>query len=148
MSPITLRKADEDDAEFAYEVVKVTMRDYAIQTWGVWLDEESRQDAIKQSKSGRIEIIEIQDDRAGILLVETDNKQMAIEQFYILPEFQNKGIGTKILSDLKNAALELRIPLKLSVLRVNPAKEFYAKNGFVIEKEADERIYMQYQSYN
>jgi len=142
---ITLRESNVDDAEFAYKVVKETMRDYAIQTWGVWLDKESKQAAIKETESGDVKIIELENDRIGILLVERSNNQIVIEQIYILPEYQNQGIGTTIISGLKKESLKLHIPLKLSVLRVNPAKDFYIRNGFIIEKETDERIYMQYE---
>jgi GNAT superfamily N-acetyltransferase len=140
----TLRQADFRDAEFAYEVVKVTMRDYAIQTWGTWLDKESKIAATIDTESGKIEIIYINNEKAGTLQLEKRKHEIFINQIYLLPSFQNKGVGRDIINDLKKMARDEKTPLKLTVLQVNPAKEFYIKNGFKIEKETQERVYMYY----
>jgi GNAT superfamily N-acetyltransferase len=140
----TLRKSDAGDAEFAYEVVKVTMRDYAIQTWGTWLDEESKIAAMVDTESGKIQIIYIENEKAGVLQLEKRKDEIFINQIYLLPSFQSKGVGRDIVNDLKKMARDENTPLKVSVLQVNPAKEFYIKNGFEIEKETQERAYMQY----
>jgi GNAT superfamily N-acetyltransferase len=140
----TLRQSDSGDAEFAYEVVKVTMRDYAIQTWGTWLDKESKIAAKVDTESGKIKIIYIENEKAGTLQLERRKNEIFINQIYLLPSFQSKGVGRDIVNDLKKMARDEKTPLKLSVLQVNPAKEFYIKNGFEIEKETQERVYMQY----
>ena len=43
------------------------MRDYAIQTWGAWLDKESKQAAIEDTAKGKIQIICIGEEQAGTL---------------------------------------------------------------------------------
>jgi hypothetical protein len=45
---LTLRRAEAEDADFAFRVLKETMRDYAIATWGTWLEEESRRETVEQ----------------------------------------------------------------------------------------------------
>lgn len=79
------------------------MRDYAIQTWGAWLDKESKQAAIEDTAKGKIQIICIGEEQAGTLEVEE--------------------VG--------------------SVL-VNPAQQFYKRNGFTVHSETAERVYMRY----
>jgi hypothetical protein len=37
-----------EDAEFAFAVLKETMRDHAVATWGTWWEEESRREIFEQ----------------------------------------------------------------------------------------------------
>jgi len=140
----TLRTSNSTDAEFAYETVKTTMRDFAIQTWGTWLDKESKRAAIEDTALGKIHIISVKNKMAGTLQYETKEGVILVSQIYLLPTFQKRGIGGSIINDLKNLSRDLNVPIKLSVLQVNSAKHFYIKNGFTIEKETDERVHMQY----
>jgi hypothetical protein len=41
------RRANAEDADFAFEVLKETMRAHVIATWGAWHEEESRRQAIE-----------------------------------------------------------------------------------------------------
>ena len=140
----TLRTSNSTDAEFVYNTVKTTMRDFAIQTWGIWLDKESKSAAIEDTALGKIQIIYVNNEMAGTLQYETNDGVILVSQIYLLPPFQNMGIGGSIVNELKGMSRELNVPIKLSVLQVNSAKHFYTKNGFSIEKETRERAYMQY----
>jgi GNAT superfamily N-acetyltransferase len=55
----------------------------------------------------------------------------------VLPEFQNQGIGSEILSVEVARAEALNKPVRLHVLMQSPARDFYKKNGFV-ETGSDE----------
>ena len=139
-----MRKSCSEDAEFAFEAVKVTMRDYAIQTWGVWLEKESKEAAIEDTSKGKIEIIIFEGGKAGTLQIERLENEIFVHQIYLLPNFQNLGIGSSLLNYLKEMAKEFNLPLKLSVLQVNPAKQFYINRGFIVVSETSERVSMQY----
>jgi GNAT superfamily N-acetyltransferase len=140
----TLRTSISANADFAYETVKTTMRDFAIQTWGTWHDQDSKNAAIQDTKLGKIQIIYVGNERAGTLQYETTESEILVNQIYLLPPFQNRGIGGEIISKLQEKSRESNLPIKLSVLRVNSATEFYLKKGFVIEKVTVERVFMQY----
>ncbi len=43
---------------------------------------------------------------------------------------QRKGLGTAIIKKLQTGSERSGKPLKLSVIKVNPAKEFYCRLGF------------------
>jgi GNAT superfamily N-acetyltransferase len=140
----TLRTSVAEDADFAYEAVKITMRDYAIETWGRWLEKESKETAIEDTQKGKIEIIYFGSEKAGVLQLKNSENEIFVNQIYLLPEYQNKGIGTCIINDLKEIAKKAKVPLKLNVLQVNPAKHFYANRDFKVEKETLERVHMKY----
>ena len=83
-------------------------------------------------------------EKAGTLQYETTESEILVNQIYLLPTFQHRGIGGEIISNLQEKSRESNLPIKLSVLRVNSATEFYLKKGFVIEKVTVERVFMQY----
>jgi GNAT superfamily N-acetyltransferase len=120
------------------------MRDYAIQTWGTWLDKESKQAAIEDTAKGKIQIICIGEEQAGTFEIEEVGSELVINQLYLLQKFQNNGVGTEILRDLKEKARKMSVPIMLSVLLVNPAQRFYKRNGFTVQSETAERVYMRY----
>ncbi len=65
----------------------------------------------------------------------------------ITPEMQKQGLGTEIVRKLQAESERSGKPLKLSVLKVNPAKELYARLGFQIYDE-NESIYKMVWAYN
>jgi len=136
-----LRKATTADSEFIYETVKTTMRKFAIETWGVWLDKEARKDAEEGAKNGKIQIICVNNEKVGTVQVAITENEIILKQLYILPKFQYRGIGGEILRDLKVKSNKSNLPITLRVLQVNSAKEFYLKNGFTVEKETAERMF-------
>lgn len=140
----SLRKSTSADAEFAYDTINTTMRNYALQTWGVWLDEQARQDAREGTHSGSIQIICVGKNRAGTVQWLNTDTEIRLKQLYILPPYQNKGIGGRIIDELKNEANEKVISIVMSVLQINRAKGFYIKKGFSVTDESAERVQMRY----
>lgn len=55
-----------------------------------------------------------------------------IGQFFILPEYQNKGIGTYLLKSILNKADRLGKNVRLCFLKNNPVKSLYLRHGFRI----------------
>ena len=139
-----LRQSLPEDAEFAFQTVKETMRDYAIQTWGDWLEKESKVDAIDKTKSGELQIITYEGKDIGTLQIKEHEDYIEINKLYILNKHQNKGIGTQVLAYLIEHSRNRKKRLNLEVLQVNRAKEFYSRMGFKIIKENKERQFLQY----
>jgi len=71
--------------------------------------------------------------KMGVIAVNGPTKSLHIRQLQILPEFQGKGIGSKVLMVVKKRALQLQLPITLNVLLKNPARGLYLRHGFQIE---------------
>ena len=71
-----------------------------------------------------------------------DEARMEIDDLYVLPEYQNKGIGSKIL---EKCCLETRLPIYLYVFSKNVrAIALYERFGFkIIENINNSRYIMQ-----
>jgi hypothetical protein len=89
---LTLRRAEAKDADFAFQVLKETMRDYAIATWGTWLEEQSRRETVEQVAAGRTEVIELNQVPIGVQLVDRQGKHIQLVQLYIAKKFQRRGV--------------------------------------------------------
>ena len=70
--------------------------------------------------------------KMGVVSVNSLTKSLHIRQLQILPEFQGKGIGSKVLQVVKKRALRLQLPITLNVLLKNPARALYLRHGFQI----------------
>lgn len=142
--PLRLRRASAEDAEFAFRVLKETMREHAIATWGTWWEEESRRETNEQVSARKTEIIEHNGTGVGIQLVKRTDTHIQLEQLYIAKAFQRRGLGTELLKRLMTEARESNLPIRLRVLAVNPARVWYERLGFLAIETTPERIFMEW----
>ena len=142
-SNVTLRTATVADAEFACGVVDRTIRLYAEKTFENWSVPDAHARTTADAAAGRLQIMELDGRPIGILKVERIDTHIQLHQLFILPEYQNRGIGSRLLEDLLAEARRIGLPVRLRVLRVNPAKNLYERYGFRVTSEEPERFYMQ-----
>lgn len=141
--PIALRLATVDDSEFAYEVSCRAIRPYAEQTFGLWQEEQVRSMLASHISAGATKIIVVGREPAGILTVKELADQIKLDQLFLLPQHQRSGIGTALVREILERARHLKVPVRLRVLRVNPAKRLYERMGFFVTAEEPQRFYMQ-----
>lgn len=110
---------------------KANIEDYVIKTWGNWDEDFQREFFSRYFQTIEFQIIVVNDKNVGIVACSRDEKYTVIDEIQILPEYQNKGIGTLILSDIIADAQKAKIEINLRVLKVNfIAQKFYNKLGF------------------
>jgi GNAT superfamily N-acetyltransferase len=139
MLNITVRPATESDRDFLCTVQELCMRAYAERTWGKWIPEpfDNFRPEIHQ-------IIQCDGKEIGCIAVIDEPEALMLEKLYILPGHQGRGIGTWLLEGLIERARAAGKPIRLRVLRVNPARRLYERNGFQIDRSTDERHFMSY----
>ena len=138
-----LRYATDNDYDFLYELNKITMMIYVEKIWG-W--EENLQQKFFSDKFSpkKYKIIVFGNLDIGTIQVSTNNNDIFIGIIEILPEYQNKGIGTEIINQIiadsksKNFSREW-----LRVFKTNPAKKLYDKLGFSTINETDTHYVME-----
>ena len=64
-------------------------------------------------------------------------KKWHLVQIQLLPAEQNSGYGTQVLRSVIEKANAAGMLLKLSVLKVNPAKHLYERLGFTVQSESE-----------
>jgi SAM-dependent methyltransferase/GNAT superfamily N-acetyltransferase len=140
-----LRTATAADVPFICDLVETAMRLYIEQTWGTFSAALTRESVEAMVTAGDCAIVELDGRDAGALSVERFPTHIQLAQIYLLPAFQNRGIGTSIVRDLVRESEETGKPLRLRVLASNPARKLYEREGFAVVGETKERYYMERQ---
>lgn len=143
LEEVTLRPATKADAPLFYSVIDQTMREFIVATWGAWNEERVQRESEQDSTSPNAQIIQVGSVSVGVLLVERSPTYIQVQQIYLLPDYQRKGIGSFLIAGIIAEATHSNLPVRLRVLRVNPAKEFYEKFGFVVTETSDEFYFME-----
>jgi ribosomal protein S18 acetylase RimI-like enzyme len=94
-------------------------------------------------KDASYQLILYKNKAAGRLYLWETDKEIHIIDISLLPEFQGKGIGTQILTDIIQAAKEKNKIVALCVVPGNPAKKLYEKLGFKTIRSENTRDYME-----
>ena len=141
---VSLRPATPADAEFACLTTRETMREYTLATWGEWNEEDARRRVDENIAAGTTSIIELEGAPIGIQTVTREPDCIRLLQLFIRPAHQRRGIGSKLIRQLLDQARSEGLPVRLRVLRVNPAFALYRRLGFKVVQEAPERYFMEH----
>jgi GNAT superfamily N-acetyltransferase len=124
------------DAAFAWRVGEACIKPYAEQTWGRW-------DGQVDFAADRDEIITSYGWDIGVMRVERLPDHWFLSKLYLLPPFQRGRLGSRLLERLIADARRVRLPLRLTVLEVSPARRFYERHGFVLTGTVSPRHHLQ-----
>ncbi len=137
-----LRPARAEDFEFIRHLHRSCFKTYVEQTWGEW-DEADQLQRLHRARWLSGDIIVFQDREIGLMAVQDQGAALFLELIALLPEYQNKGLGTKLIQQLFANGDARAIPVQLSVLKVNPARALYERLGFSLVGEDEQRWYME-----
>lgn len=141
---LELRLAAESDFERVFAITMETMRAYVEATWGVWDDAEHRSRIRATFDLSTHRLVHVDGQLAGLLAVEEHPDHVQLLKVFLLPPFQGRGTGTRLVRQVMAQADAQGRSLRLCVLRVNPAQRLYLRLGFVITDETPERLYMEW----
>ena len=89
-----------------------------------------------------VRIITLDDSDIGWLQSGTREDGFFVAQLFVDTPFQGRGIGSKVMHRLIGEAAQLRQPVRLSVVKINPALRLYERLGFRITHEDERKFYM------
>ena len=131
MENYILRKYENSDYEFVYEVKKNAYKKYVEQCWGKWddIDQKNRFKESMEKTFDRTYIIMFNNERIGFYQDQVVNERTYyIENICIIPKYQGKGIGTEILKSVINEYSDKNI--EIQYFKQNPVGNLYKKLGF------------------
>ena len=138
---ITLRSASADDYGFLWELHRTAMKPYVEATWS-W-DETWQANYFRAHfEPTRCQIIQAEGVDIGALAVETRPDCVLLARIAILPAYQRAGIGTAIIRRVLEHAAHQGLPVRLQVLKVNPARHLYERLGFEVTGETETHYLM------
>jgi len=132
-----------NDSEFAYCAKKTAFREYVEKVWG-WDEDEQRQLHEQRFAVQDFRVITLDGADIGIMAVAVQPDCLRVNQLFILPEHQGKGVGSKCIALIAKEGNGLGLPVRLRVLKVNPrAVAFYERQGFVRTGDTDTHVLME-----
>ncbi|HJV63527.1 MAG TPA: GNAT family N-acetyltransferase [Albitalea sp.] len=138
----TLRPAQEEDVPFLLRLRELAM------------DPHHRAAGIVQTPAEMVQrvrnffdeaqVVEVGGAPVGLWKLHREPAQWWVIQVQLMPAFQGLGIGASLVRGLLDEAHAAGVPVKLKVLKSNPARRLYERLGFVIaadEGHGDEMVW-------
>jgi ribosomal protein S18 acetylase RimI-like enzyme len=140
---ITLRSAVPEDEEFLFKVYAGT-RQEEVAAWG-W-DQNQQEIFLRMQFRAQqfhyddfddsVKCIIMRDGEAiGRMIVSRDTSYIHLTDIALLPEYRKQGIGTQLLNDLLTEGKQKKLPVRLEVVKTNPACNLYKRLGFEITSD-------------
>ena len=143
MEALNIRKADASDSEFVFTVKEAAYREYVEQVWG-WDDKYQRERHNIEFTSHDFHIIQFRGIDVGFFITSSASDMLKVNQIYILPEYQGKGIGTACMTRIIDEANLAQKSVVLQVLKINTRGiALYQRLGFTIVGEDSEYFQME-----
>jgi ribosomal protein S18 acetylase RimI-like enzyme len=137
---VELRPVSESDNEFLLKVYESTRADELAQVeWAEgqrevflrWQFDLQRREYDTRFPDADYRVIVIDGQPAGRIWTGADDEQIRLLDIALLPEFQNRGVGTTLLERLKSEAQNAGKALRHMVFVLNNnADRFYERLGF------------------
>ena len=146
MTEVSLRQATAADGEFAYQTKRAAFRVYVDAVWG-WDETEQRRLHEERFTAQESRVIQASGADVGILALDRRADCLKVNQLFLLPEYQNRGLGTACMMQVIADAREAGLPVRLRVLKANPrAAAFYRRLGFREIGDIDTHVLMEMDS--
>lgn len=141
---ITLESMAKDASafEFAFQAKKQALGPHIIVKWG-WDEAYQRRVHSERWAAKSFFRIVFEGEAVGTVAIDEWPTHVQIGEFYLLPEFQRKGIGGKVLATVMERSIQRQLPLRLECLKWNPALSLYQRAGFVVTSESDTHFFME-----
>ncbi|MCG8552463.1 MAG: GNAT family N-acetyltransferase [Desulfobacterales bacterium] len=136
-----LRDATNNDIEFIFQLRTQTMKKDFDNTFG-WDEDEQWTRAADEIQHAQI--ITINQVDIGVIKVVPKIKALHLHQMQILPNYQGKGIGSKLVSQVLDRAKNQNFPVTLLVLKGAAAKRIYDRFGFSVINEYENNYMMRW----
>jgi len=130
-----LRQSSPADGPFIYAVYEATARVQVEDAGRKWLGERMREKASQEAADTSTRIVECEGVECGFFGVEVGDTEIRVQSLFLLPEYQRRGIGNRLMSIVLSEANERGLPISLHVATYNPARAFYERLGFAVQEE-------------
>ena len=138
---ITLSPAGEADFEFAFEVKRQALGPYVQARWG-WDDALQREFHRQRWDERPWSIITLAGQRVGTVSCARTPTHWQFGEFYLLPSFQNQGIGSEVLRSFLREVDTEKLAVRLEYLKNNPVGSLYKRHGFIVVTENDSHYFL------
>ncbi|MFT5577612.1 MAG: GNAT superfamily N-acetyltransferase [Paraglaciecola psychrophila] len=138
-----ISSAIEDDKESLAELRIFAMKE-SLENIGRFDPVRARSRFLETFNYGDIKKVLINQELAGFYVLKNNEDHVYVDHLYVHPKYQSLGLGSVILSTIKDLAKSQNLPIRLGALRESRSNEFYKKNGFSYTHEEEWDIYYEF----
>lgn len=139
---LRLVPAIEEEREFSFDVKRRAEGAYIKAIWG-WDEDLQRRFHASDWEERRPEIIMYAGEPIGTMYVRNEDGPMFIRQFFILPLYQGRGIGSALVERALREADHAGRLAKVAFLEGNRVESLYRRFGFYITERRDKYCFME-----
>lgn len=138
---VSLRAATPDDLRFAFEAKRKALGPHIAARWE-WDERFQKEIHRKRWEERPWSIIQGEGVAIGTVSVDVKEDHIRFGEFYILPEYQRQGIGSKVLASVLEKSDAQSLPVKLEYLKWNPVGSLYLRHGFKVVSQNDIHFFL------
>ena len=143
-APLQLVKGMPSDQEWLYSLFRSTMQQHIAIAWG-W-DEQFQKESFNTSLSAvNFKILTELGTKIGGFHLSDKLDHIVLDMILVEPSMQRKGYGLFMMEAIKQESRAQKKPIRLSVLKSNPAIEFHKACGYGTTDSDSQSIKMQWQ---
>ena len=137
----TLRNCTMSDLDFIVKLKELGMKWYIEKLYG-WNEEIQKEKTLEELNKyiNDMKIVMVNNADAGITTFSEFEDYFQVGLTMIHPDFQNKGIATKIISGYIEIARLKKKRIIIKTFKENPAQRLYQRLGFKIYKTTESHL--------
>lgn len=89
-------------------------------------------------------IVMVDEQPAGRLYLAQQSDSFRVVDISLLPDYRSHGIGTQLMKNVQAESTRTRLPIRLSVVKNDPAITFYERLGFRTISHQEIRLEMEW----
>jgi len=141
---IEFRTCEYDDLGFVLNLKELCFKWYIekIYGWDINIQKEKTLNEFDEH-IGDMRIIKVNKQDVGITTFYEEDENYVVGLIIIHPDYQNKGIATKIIKEYIKKANDKNKRIIIKTYKENPARRLYERLGFKIYNEDSTHVYME-----
>ncbi len=139
---IELREAAPEDYHFVRQIYHRTMKGYVEEVFGPWDEDDQDRRFARTYEMEETWVLVRDGTDIGWLAKRNLPQEIFLTAFYIAPEHQNRGTGTQVLRDLIAEVRQKKKNVSLGVMKNNPVRRLYEREGFRVVGEDAYKYFM------
>jgi ribosomal protein S18 acetylase RimI-like enzyme len=141
MNHLTLVEPGPEHYAFALSLYLESMGPYTAELM-VWDEARQRAGFAQQWRPRDVRIIMLEGREVGWLQVSETEAELHLQQLFVAPPYQRRGIGGEVLRRLLHERRGAGKSVVLTVLKNNPARRLYERVGFTVVGETNVKLEM------
>jgi len=127
---LALEPGTPADLAFIRRVHREAMGPHIVEAWGRWDEDAQRERFDRSTDPTTHQIIVLRGVPVGCQWVRDHVDSLELVRLWLLEEAQGQGVGTGVVALLCERADGSALPIRLRVLKRNPARRLYRRMGF------------------